>query len=184
MRDVDNEGYHVATAHPSLHELYGKNYYDEPYQNGTSLSVGKFNKTTSSDWSVGLYKRLVAQLNHLPKPQNSAWYYIGIFPNTVIGLYPDSVIFYQDIPLSLKQTTQRGAVYKHQDENRVMRAARYLSGRIDGLTADEDLQLTKWVDEAPDSSGFERIILSDLEYGVYTFHEHLREILPILKERA
>ena len=24
MRDVDNEGYHVATAHPSLHELYGK----------------------------------------------------------------------------------------------------------------------------------------------------------------
>ena len=63
-----------------------------------------------------------------------------------------------------------------------MRAARYLSGRIDGLTADEDLQLTKWVDEAPDSSGFERIILSDLEYGVYTFHEHLREILPILKK--
>ena len=182
MRDVDNEGYHVATAHPSLHELYGKNYYDEPYQNGTSLSVGKFNKNTSSDWSVGLYKRLVAQLNHLPKPQNSAWYYIGIFPNSVIGLYPDSVIFYQDIPLGLKQTTQRGAVYKHQDENRVMRAARYLSGRIDGLTADEDLQLTKWVDEAPNSSGFERIILSDLEYGVYTFHEHLREILPILKK--
>ena len=63
-----------------------------------------------------------------------------------------------------------------------MRAARYLSGRIDGLTAEEDLQLTKWVDEAPESSGFERIILSDLEYGVHTFHEHLREILPILKE--
>ena len=38
------------------------------------------------------------------------------------------------------------------------------------------------VDEAPESSGFEGIILSDLEYGVYTFHEHLRKILPILKK--
>ena len=92
------------------------------------------------------------------------------------------MIFYQDIPVGLKQTTQRGAVYKHENENRVMRAARYLSGRIDGLTAEEDLQLTKWVDEAPESSGFERIILSDLEYGVHTFHEHLRGILPILKK--
>ena len=145
------------------------------------MSVGKFNKNTSSDWSVGLYKRLVAQLNHLPKPQNSAWYYIGIFPNSVIGLYPDSVIFYQDIPLGLKQTTQRGAVYKHQDENRVMRAARYLSGRIDGLTADEDLQLTKWVDEAliPAAS---RELFYPTSNMVYTFHEHLREILPILKK--
>ena len=33
MRDVDNEGYHVATAHPSLQDLYGKNYVDEPYIN-------------------------------------------------------------------------------------------------------------------------------------------------------
>ena len=85
---------------------------------------------------------MVSLISTISHASPHAWYYIGIFPNTVIGLYPDSVIFYQDIPLSLKQTTQRGAVYKHQDENRVMRAARYLSGRIDGLTADEDLQLT------------------------------------------
>jgi len=63
-----------------------------------------------------------------------------------------------------------------------MRAARYLSGRIDGLTADEDLELTKWVDEAPESSGFEETILSDLEYGVYTYHNHLRQILPVMRE--
>ena len=146
------------------------------------MSVGKFNKSSPSGWSVSLYKKLVAQLNYLPDPQSSAWYYIGIFPNTVIGLYPDSVIFYQDIPVGLKQTKQRGAVYKHNNESRQMRAARYLSGRIDGLTADEDLQLTKWVDEAPDSSGFEETILSDLEYGVYTYHNHLRQILPVIGE--
>ena len=26
VRDVDNEGYHVPMAHPSLQDLYGKNY--------------------------------------------------------------------------------------------------------------------------------------------------------------
>ena len=61
-----------------------------------------------------------------------------------------------------------------------MRAARYLSGRIDGLTADEDLQLTRWTDEAPLSSGYDGIILSDLEYGVSSFHDHLRDLMPVL----
>ena len=36
VRDVDNEGYHVPMAHPSLQDLYGKNYFDEPFVNGIS----------------------------------------------------------------------------------------------------------------------------------------------------
>lgn len=184
MRDVDNEGYHVARAHPSLQDLYGKNYHDEPFHNGTARSLGQFNKAPSTLWSVRAYRALVAQMTHLPEPHNAAWLYIGIFPNAVIGLYPDSVIFYQEVPTGVKHTLQRGAVYKYKDETRLMRAARYLSGRIDGLTADEDLQLTKWTDEAPLSSGFDGIILSDLEYGVKTYHDHLRHLLPVLKSKS
>ena len=30
IRDVDNEGYHVAMAHPALQDLYGSTYRDEP----------------------------------------------------------------------------------------------------------------------------------------------------------
>ena len=184
MRDVDNEGYHVATAHPSLQDLYGKNYVDEPFINGTSRSLGQFNESPSKQWSVRRYRNFVSQLDHLPEPQNASWLYVAMFPNTVLGLYPDSVIFYQDIPIGPKQTIQRGAVYRYPNETRLMRAARYLSGRIDGLTAGEDLQLTKWTDEAPLSSGFDRILLSDLEYGVATFHNHLRTILPIVNEET
>ena len=180
MRDVDNEGYHVAKAHPSLQDLYGKAYVDEPYINGASRSLGKFNESPSKIWSVKAYRSLLAHLTHLPSPHNAAWLYIGIFPNAVIGLYPDSIIFYQEVPIGTKHTLQRGAVYRHKKESRIMRAARYLSGRIDGLTADEDLQLTRWTDEAPLSSGFDRILLSDLEYGVASHHDHLRNLLPVL----
>jgi len=38
VRDVDNEGYHVPRAHPTLMELYGSTYVDEPYINGVSRS--------------------------------------------------------------------------------------------------------------------------------------------------
>ena len=180
MRDVDNEGYHVAKAHPSLQDLYGKAYVDEPYFEGTSRSLGKFNETPSKSWSVRSYRSIVENLGRLPEPYNAAWLYIGIFPNAVIGLYPDSIIFYQEVPTGTKRTMQRGAVYKHKNESREIRLARYLSGRIDGLTAEEDLQLTKWTDEAPLSSGFDRIMLSDLEYGVSTFHNHLRGLMPVI----
>ena len=184
MRDVDNEGYHVPKAHPSLQDLYGKDYVDEPYVDGASLSIGKLNDKPRQFWSVREYRKLVSRLTHLPAPQNDSWIYIGIFPNSVIALYPDSAIFYQEIPTGVKSTRQRGAVYRFADENREMRAARYLSGRIDGLTADEDLQLTKWTDEAPESSGFDGIILSDLEYGVRSHHDQLRSLMPVFNDPA
>jgi hypothetical protein len=40
--------------------------------------------------------------------------------------------------------------------------------------------LTIWSCEATKSSGYDGIILSDREYGVRTYHDHLRELLPVI----
>lgn len=40
--------------------------------------------------------------------------------------------------------------------------------------------LTIWSCEAALSSAYDGIILSDLEYGVKTHHDHLRNCLPVL----
>ena len=56
VRDVDNEGYHVPMAHPGLHDLFGKNYYDEPLKDGLSRSVGSFSSGSGRMWSVRNYK--------------------------------------------------------------------------------------------------------------------------------
>ena len=61
-----------------------------------------------------------------------------------------------------------------------MRLARYLSERIDATAIEEDKQLTLWSYESMKSSAFEGIMLSDLEYGVRTFHDSLRKILPVM----
>ncbi|MEE2621337.1 MAG: aromatic ring-hydroxylating dioxygenase subunit alpha, partial [Pseudomonadota bacterium] len=58
--------------------------------------------------------------------------------------------------------------------------ARYLSSRIDRDTAKEDQMLVKWSTEAVKSSAFNGFCLSDLEYGVKTYHDHLRKIIPVV----
>ena len=63
-----------------------------------------------------------------------------------------------------------------------MRLARYLAKRIDRMTSKEDEQLIQWSWEAAFSSGFDGILLSDLEYGVHSYHNALREFFPVLDE--
>ena len=62
-----------------------------------------------------------------------------------------------------------------------MKVARYLSGRIDRDTGAEDQMLMVWSCEATRSSAYDGIILSDLEYGVKTYHDHLRKLLPVVE---
>jgi phenylpropionate dioxygenase-like ring-hydroxylating dioxygenase large terminal subunit len=181
VRDVDNEGYHVPLAHPGLHDLFGTNYHDEPFIEGASKSVGSFREGDGRLWSVKNYKKILQAPDALDDAHKKAWLYIGVFPNLVFGLYPDSVIFYHEFPVENGQTIQRGASYKHANEDRRMRVSRYLSMRIDRLTSKEDEQLIEWTWEAAFSSGYDGIILSDLEYGVHSYHNALREHFPVLK---
>ena len=184
VRDVDNEGYHVRQAHPGLHQLYGDGYFDEPYANGTSRSVGTFNEAYGHRWSVRKYREILPEADHLPLHQRRQWIYFGMFPNFVLGLYPDSVIYYQEVPQSATQTVQRGMCYRRREESREMKAARYLSGRIDRDTAEEDQMLMVWSCEATKSSAYDGVIFSDLEYGVKTYHDHLRRLLPVMGQPA
>ena len=182
VRDVDNEGYHVPLAHPGLHDLYGPNYYDEAFEGGTSRSYGGFREGGGRHWSVRNYLKILQPPEKLDEEHAKAWLYVGVFPNLVFGFYPDQVIFYHEFPQAVGETIQRSASYKRGDEDRRMRLARYLSMRIDRITSKEDEQLIEWTWEAAFSSGYDRIILSDLEYGVHSYHEILREHFPVLRE--
>jgi len=181
VRDVDNEGYHVPMAHPSLQDLYGKNYFDEPFVNGISKTHASFSGKTARNWSVKNYKRFSSPASHLPDKYKNSWNYFGIFPNAVIAVTPETVQFYQEFPISTDLTLLRGSIYRHKNETRQQRIARYLSNRIDNHTVAEDVQLTIWSNESMNSKSFEGFYLSDLEYGVKSHHDHMRRQIPILK---
>lgn len=180
VRDVDNEGYHVAMAHPALQDLYGSTYYDEPFVNGVCRSFASYNPHAGRRWSVRNYVRIAPEPSHLPDHLKKAWIYYGLFPNAVIAVTPEGCQFYQEFPLSTGETMLRGGVYRYRDESRELAAARYLAYRIDRDTMAEDVQLTVWSNESMQSDAFSGFYLSDLEYGVRTHHDHLRGVLPVL----
>lgn len=180
VRDVDNEGYHVAMAHPALQDLYGSTYYDLPMVDGVSSSHAPYNPHAGRRWSVRHYRAIAPEALDLPEHLRRTWTYYGLFPNTVFAVTPETVGFYQEFPLSTGQSLLRGGVYCHAEESRETRLARYLAYRIDRDTTAEDVQLTIWSNEAMLSKAFRGFHLSDLEYGVRAHHDHLRQRLPVL----
>ena len=184
VRDVDNEGYHVAMAHPALQDLYGATYFDEPFVDGVSRSFATYNPHAGRRWSVRNYVKIAPVPERLPEYLRRAWLYYGLFPNGALALTPESVQFYQEFPLSTGETLLRGAVYRYPEESRRQKLARYLAMRIDRETQEEDIQLTVWSNESMLSNAFAGFFLSDLEYGVRTHHDHLRRLVPVLNLEA
>jgi carnitine monooxygenase subunit len=180
VRDVDNEGYHVALAHPGLQDLYGRTYRDHVLDGGLSMSIGWYGDAPGRLWSVRNYAAISPPRPGLPAHLQQAWTYYGLFPNTVFAMTPEGVQFYQDIPLSEGLTRLTGRAYRLPNESREQRLARYLAYRIDRATSVEDRQLSIWSNESMKSSAFEGFHLSDLEYGVRCHHDRLRRILPVM----
>jgi phenylpropionate dioxygenase-like ring-hydroxylating dioxygenase large terminal subunit len=181
VRDVDNEGYHVAMAHPALQDLYGRTYRDFVFAGGLGHSIAEFGDQPGRRWSVRHYLKVAPEQAWLPERLRRAWTYYTVFPNTVIAFTPESAQFYQDIPLSPGKTRLTGRIYRRAEESRAQRAARYLAYRIDRDTSAEDQQLSIWSNESMKSQAFEDFHLSDLEYGVRNHHDRLRALLPVMR---
>ena len=179
VRDVDNEGYHVALAHPALQDLYGRSYHDIFHPNGLAQSNAIYGDRPGRRWSVKNYVNTSPVQNWLPKHLQRAWNYYGVFPNAVFIFTPESIQFYHEIPVSEGETRVSGSQYRQPHETREIRAARYLGYRIDRETSAEDQQLTIWSNESMKSSAFTDFHLSDLEYGVRYHHDRLRRLLPV-----
>ncbi|MCX8508791.1 MAG: aromatic ring-hydroxylating dioxygenase subunit alpha [Rhodobacteraceae bacterium] len=180
VRDVDNEGYHVALAHPALQDLYGRSYQDIFHPNGLSQSNATYGDRPGRRWSVKQYVKISPRKDWLPERLQRAWNYYGLFPNAVFIFTPEAIQFYQEIPISAQETRIAGTLYRQPNEDRQSRLARYLSYRIDRETSVEDQQLTIWSNESMKSSAFDGFHLSDLEYGVRRHHDNLRRLLPVM----
>jgi carnitine monooxygenase subunit len=182
VRDVDNEGYHVAMAHPGLQDLYGRTYQDHVGDTDLAWSTATFGGAPGRLWSVRNYVALSPVPADLPPRLQRAWNYYGLFPNAVIAFTPESAQYYQDIPVSASETRLQGRLYRRPNESRQSRIARYLATRIDRDTSAEDQQLSIWSNESMKSSAFEGFHLSDLEYGVRNHHDQLRKLIPAYAE--
>lgn len=180
IHDIDNEGYHVPVGHPALQQLYGRTYRDEAI-GGIPVSSGTINEKPARNWAVRHYQKLLPDFPHLPADNQRLWLYVGIFPNMVIGMYPESVEFYMTLPDQPDSTWYLGRSYGLPDARREVRAARYLSRRINDVTEGEDESFVRAMQDGLDSSAFPEQILSSREQGVRHFHKEIQTRLPVAR---
>jgi hypothetical protein len=144
------------------------------------MSTGVVDDYPARSWSVARYKSLLPRQAHLPEENQRLWLYFGLFPNTVIYFYPEKAGFYMSLPQGAATTRVISREYRLPGENRELAAVRYLSGRIDQITAREDHDLVRWLQEAAHTSVFPLNNLSDLEDGVLQFHQQLKALVPLM----
>jgi len=73
-----------------------------------------------------------------------------------------------------------GVTYAMPDKRPQMQKARELNRDINRDVGNEDIRLIEWAAEGMRSSAFDGVLLSDLELGIGSFQNQLREVLPVV----
>lgn len=178
--DIDNEGYHVPKGHPGLFDLTGSTYTDQVLESGLARSYGSFKNRQHKIPLIQNYVSALPESNYLPESHRHLWIYWGMFPGIVITLFPDMVEVYQVYPTGYQKSVMAGACYALADERKLMLKARALNREINMAVGGEDVQLIKWAAEGMRSSAFDEVLLSDLELGICSFQNQLRDLIPVV----
>jgi phenylpropionate dioxygenase-like ring-hydroxylating dioxygenase large terminal subunit len=172
-----SDGLHIPVAHPGLSALAGGSYRLEASEDVMHMSADVADRGVGS-WSCRAYRRILPEVEHLPRPLRRRWNYFLLWPNLAFDLYPDQVDFMQMIPLGPERTLVREIPYGHADGRREMRLARYLNWRINRIVNAEDRGLIERVQAGMDSGEFGQGPLSSQETCLRALAERLRRVLP------
>ena len=178
---MDNylESYHVPIGHPGLFRMFTPDYDDQKGVPGVARGLSWMRDRDSSRWSEGLYQRLIGKAaTHLPEDLRRCWRFYSALPNLGIDVFPDQMDFFQVLPNGPGRCIIRGGVFGLPDERREMRAARYLSSRINTQVNNEDRWLCSRVQRGLASGSYRPGPLSGLERWMLEFHDLLRERIP------
>ena len=178
--DIDNEGYHVPIGHPELFDLVGSSYVDQPLVGSLTRACGSFKDRKHKLERNRDYVAALPTDNYLPESHQHLWIYWGMFPGFVLTLFPDQIEIYQIYPTGTQTSVMAGVTYALPDERASMQKARELNRDINMDVGDEDIRLIRWAAEGMRSSAFDAVLLSDLELGIGSFQNQLRELLPVV----
>ncbi len=177
---LDNylEDYHFPTGHRGLSALMEKDYDREVVPSGATRLSHRMKEKPQRRWSAGHYQKLLPACEHLPEALRRRWTYVTLFPCVHFDIYADKMDFFQMLPAGPGRCLLRGRSYALPDESREMRAARYLSARINRDVQNEDNALTLSVQGGLRSGGYDVGLLSDKEVLLKGFHDWVRAQLP------
>ena len=179
---VDNnlECYHIPMGHPGLNRMFGTDYDISVEETGVSRGISRFKAQLSSEPSEREYQeRVVDVATHLPEEMRKAWLFYAMLPNLGVDVYPDSMDFFQILPIGPQQCVARWCIYALPDKRAEMQALRRLNWKISGKVMEEDQVLSRRVQQGVRSYAYEPGPLSEHEICLRQFHDSIRQALPV-----
>jgi phenylpropionate dioxygenase-like ring-hydroxylating dioxygenase large terminal subunit len=174
---MDNylESYHV----PIGYRMFTPDYEDQAQVPGVARGLSWMREQLSSRWSERLYQTIIRDAaSHLPEPLRRCWRFYSALPNLGIDVFPDQMDFFQLLPAAPGKCIVRGTTFGLADASPALRAARFLSNRINTQVNNEDKWLCARVQRGLASSSYRPGPLSTLEGYMHEFHDLLRERIP------
>jgi len=182
--DNYSDGLHIPVAHPGLSRLFAGTYKIEA-KPWIDKMWGHITETPSNNPTERAYQALLSGFTHIAPERRRLWCYYKLWPNCAFDIYPDQVDFMQFIPVSPTETLIREIAYVHPNDNREMRAARYLNWRINRQVNAEDTVLIENVQAGMRSGAYTTGPLAPSEACLISFGNHMREMIPEARlERA
>lgn len=182
--DNYSDALHIRPAHPGLKRLFGHNYTLRSEQWADRLGGPLVAPGKGASWSERLHDRLLPAVPHLDADRQRYWLYFKLWPNTAIDIYPDQMDVMQWLPLTPTTSIIREAAYALPDDRREMRAARYLTNRINRLVSREDKALIESVQQGMASRHFTPGPLGRSEVALRGFNAKLRDLIPECRQPA
>jgi phenylpropionate dioxygenase-like ring-hydroxylating dioxygenase large terminal subunit len=181
---MDNylEGYHVPVGHPGLFRLFGNNYEVEVQEGDVNRAVGVLRDKESANWSERAYQRLRPPTPHLDAELAGSWRYYTLLPNVAFDVYPEFMDFFHIVPLAPGRARLRGRIYGQPGADRALRAARWLTRRINALTQREDEGLVESVQAGLATSAYGFGYLSEKEACLRQLHDMVRAAIPVARQ--
>ncbi len=173
------EGYHVPVGHPGLYRLFGARYEVETQASNVSRAVHWLKDAPSSNWSERHYQKLLPELAHLAPERRRAWAYYVLLPNVTFDVYCDHMDYFTIVPTAPGKCRIRGRSFRLPNPSRELRAAQYLSRRINTQVMREDDELILSVQEGLVSESYGAGYLSEKEICVRQLHDMVRAAVPI-----
>jgi len=181
---MDNylEGYHVPVGHPGLFRLFGNSYEVEVQEGNVNRAVGRLRDKESANWSERHYQRLRPPPAHLDAELAGSWRYYTLLPNIAFDVYPEFMDFFHIVPLAPGRARLRGRLYGLPGSDRALRAARWLTRRVNGQVQREDEGLIESVQAGLATSAYGFGHLSEKEACLRQLHDMVRAAIPVARQ--
>lgn len=181
INENDFDADHVSTIHQSFLGLVGGKLTESISPTGVWQSICPFVEKPAKLWTVRMYQQLLPRLLWLPEHLQRACTNYNIFPNLSFYIYPDRFDVVQIFPISAGKSISICRCYKRKNEDRQLRAARYLGARMGGITFAEDLDILKRVQSSLYTTDYNRGSLSSGQKGQTNFYTQIYKRLPITR---